>query len=260
MMFSSPNKALSNGGMKYYGKNLYLDHPGSLVSLVRGMLALMFVFAVSPLHALDRGQADEVYEYAIKRNGDRIGTYTFRIDERENVTNLSVKMRVEVRFLGFRVYSLFHRREDVWRDDTLIRSKGETTYKGETYGIRVSREDQDFRLVVDGERQTIDLPLKTFVPWLLEQEGKTTLLTEKGNLRHINRHFKKKERIAVDGESMPARRFLYTGDLERRAWYDRDGWLLVMKYEKDGATIRIERQLAGEQKTADMAHMGDGYP
>ena len=54
------------------------------------------------------------------------------------------------------------------------------------------------------------------------------------------------EMVSVDGKETKLRHTIYRGDWERHAWYDGEGLLVLMTYEKNGAQIRLSRKAVGE--------------
>jgi hypothetical protein len=77
------------------------------------------------------------------------------------------------------------------------------------------------------------------VPWLIEYPGEVILITEKGKPLRVTRVDLGLETVELGEGPRKLRHHVYRGPWQRDGWYDAQGRLLLLAYEKKGAAIRI---------------------
>lgn len=179
-------------------------------------------------------------EYEIQRNGKRIGHCTFSISQTDAAIRVvRVSMEVRVKFLFVPVYEVRHERMDHWRGDELLALQGNSIRNGQASTLELTKESGNTRLTVNGEHGILTQPAYTFVPWLIEFPGEANLINEKGKPLRVTREDLGLETVELADGPCKLSHHVYRDPWPRDGWYDAQGRLLLLAYEKQGAVIRI---------------------
>ncbi len=205
-----------------------------------GVWALLAQGIPSPVFAKESHSTTLAYD--IFRNGETVGTYVFDIVEDGGARTVRAAMQIEIRLLQVPIYKASHERRDIWAGDSLLSLKGQSRYNGKSYEMEVTRRGGARLLTVNGVTEKLDAPCFPFVPWLPEGQASMLLLTEKGRLMQVSISDIGSETRNVGGDEMRLHHYVYRGDWERHAWYDKNGSLAMMTYDLNGAQIRIVRR------------------
>lgn len=181
-------------------------------------------------------------DYAIFRNGERVGHYSFTINKEGSIRRVHARMRITVKILGVAVYQASHERHEVWDSNRLMSMKGRSLYNEKSYEIALRHEDGFPSLEVNSTRQTLGPEFFTFVPWLIERKGAAQLITEKGRLIEMT------PALRTKAEKGRLQHCVYQSEQPRDAWYDQEGSLVLMTYKSNNADIRLSREEEGDLK------------
>lgn len=174
-------------------------------------------------------------DYAIFRNGEKVGFYSFAITKEGSTRRIHARMHIAVEILGLTVYQASHERKEVWADNRLLSMKGRSLYNGKSYDMELRRNGASASLEVNGTRQPLGPDFFTFVPWLIDGKKSAQLITEKGRLIDMT------VALSGGGGEERLRHCVYRSEEPREAWYDREGTLVQMTYQHNNAEIRLCR-------------------
>ncbi|MDD3179350.1 MAG: DUF6134 family protein [Opitutaceae bacterium] len=177
--------------------------------------------------------------YRVTRNGRDIGGYKFSIEDRAGRREVAVKMAIKVKLLFVTVYSASHDRREVWENGRLEYCAGESTYNGNNYVLSLNREGGRCLWRVNGTEQELTDPVISFVPWRPAVTGKVTLLSEKGRADGVTVAFVGRETIQAGDHAIEMDKYQMTGRRNEELWYDQQGVLQRVRYERQGAIIEI---------------------
>jgi hypothetical protein len=179
-------------------------------------------------------------EYEIQRNGKRIGYYKFIISQSDaGIREVRVSMETRVKVLLVSLYDVRHERMDRWRGDELLAMRGKSIHNGKPCTMELTNAAGTARITVNGKAGTLTQPAYTFMPWLIECPGEVILVSEKGKPLRVTRQDLGLETVELAEGPRRLRHHAYRGPWERDGWYDAEGRLLLLAYEKKGAAIRI---------------------
>lgn len=186
--------------------------------------------------------APNSYNYHILRNGNKIGEYNFVVDENGSVKNVKAAMNVRVMLGPVTVYKARHMRTETWSNDALISMNGQSTYNNDSYEMSLKRDGYHYIWRVNDTETTIEEDVITVTPWQPKNWHSGLLLTEKGKTKSITRAYMGETKWGEKPDQIVAHHYKISGDRERELWYDENGTLIGLKYEKDGADITFEYQ------------------
>lgn len=193
-------------------------------------------------------------QFDVVRDGDPIGSY--RVYFRANGDALQVETRasIEVELLFASAYRLRYQSLETWRDGMLASLTASTNDDGEFSHMEAVREGA--ALEVSGMEGAWDAA-PTILPtshWNMAQIAADTLInTVSGTPDHISVVEAGIETVPMGDETRPARRFVYSGDLDMEAWYDDQGrWVKLRFAAEDGSTIEyVCRRCSGPTRLTE---------
>lgn len=221
------------------------------MTLIRTILLFCLVFAGSaPAMAEENAAHVSVpkslsREFAVIRNGSKIGTHKFAFAPDGEKLTVEVKALIEYKLLFIRLYLHDHRSREVWHGKRLHSMTSFTDDNGEKITLKVTAKDGELavRSDIDGEVKTNTAPGDTPPASFWSQaalDGKQFLSTIRGGLDAIQSAFVGEETITVKGAPIKAKHYRMTGGIERDLWFDpADNMALVyLRWEaKDGSTV-----------------------
>lgn len=180
--------------------------------------------------------------YRLLYGGDEAGGYQFTLSRRGQCLAVRADFTITVRLLGIPVYQARHSRHELWRGGVLRRMVGTSSYNGTRYqtSLRLVSPPR-YRLAANGVEQDIAGPLISVMPLRPKALEQATLVTAKGKQRAVQVMPAGKEMIELGGMRRQAYRYDISGDITRTLWYDKDGWLLAIAFEKNGTPVRFGR-------------------
>ena len=198
-------------------------------------IALSFAVASVAVAAPPSG----VHTYAIRRNGDTIGTH--RTELRARGDRLAVRHDIDIRvsIAGFEAYTYRLTSSEFWSGDRLTRLTAFTRKNGSP--LRVSARATDRQIEVSGEQSTrapVDAVPASPAWNVLERRPRVMIDAEDGRALDVRVSAARRETIRAAGAPRACRCYRVTGDLVADLCYAADG-LLVRKRLRapDGSTV-----------------------
>jgi hypothetical protein len=178
-------------------------------------------------------------QFDVLRDGDPIGSYLVFFRKSGDALQVETRASIEVDVLFASAYRLRYQSLETWRDGALDSLTASTNDDGEFKHMEAVRDGAS--LEVSGMEGAWDAA-PTILPtshWNMAQIAADTLInTVSGSANHISVAEAGIETVPMGAESQPARRFVYSGDLDMEAWYDDQGrWVKLRFAAEDGSTI-----------------------
>lgn len=210
--------------------------------------------AAPSLNDVPADATGERYEYFVLRGGSQIGFYRFFVDgkksetdaqaadDTEQVLRIQTQMGINVKLLFITAYQAEYSATSVYRGRDLLKHDSAATFNGADYLVTYNVSQNPDHLVVNQTGKKINNPPMTLHPFYVEGDRDLTFVTEKGKLRNITFTTIGPEEIKLGTKFYNTTYARMEGDLERDLWYDEDGVLIKVAYQKDGATINLIRK------------------
>lgn len=199
--------------------------------------------AVSPASAgAPAGAASTVHRvFDIMRQGSKIGTDTFDITRRGDVTDVTIVTHVLVKVMFVNAYRYDHTETGSWKGNQLVSFTSTTDDNGTNHQIAVTQTGGKQVLDVDGTKS--DLP-KAMVPaslWGADVSNRTQLF-DPGNGKHLVTKPQDlgEETVSVRGAPQQLRHLKLSGPFARDLWFDKDGLVKMTLVGSDNSVITSE--------------------
>ena len=177
--------------------------------------------------------------FDVYRDGQPVGAHTVRFrDEGERLV-VDTRFDLEVSLLFITAYRYSYSSTEVWQDGCLQSVRAVTNDNGDRSVVQAEVTPQLTR--IDGPRGEITAPGHLFPSnhWnadVLDEDRVINTIT--GEVARVAITDRGADRVAVNGQSVPAQRYRYTGDLDVDVWYDNAGRGVKMRFAvQDGSTI-----------------------
>ncbi|MCB1971335.1 MAG: hypothetical protein H6851_11775 [Geminicoccaceae bacterium] len=179
--------------------------------------------------------------FRVFRKGEDIGSHRvlFEKVKGELISRVEVDLKVKVAFVT--AYSFEQQTRDHWRDGVLVRSTVHTDDDGEVSKLHAEKEDG--KLLVDGPKGLIDVPLGLMTDTCFWNSGIVELSqlieSDRGDLAPIDVKFIGGESVDIGGRRVSTRHFRITSSSGRSGdiWYDEKGRWVKSTIHTRGETL-----------------------
>lgn len=231
--------------------------PVVVLFLIAGTGAVMFTtenaFASVSTHRCEGEGRDPFSLYGdglhfrVLRDGAPIGHHEVRFRSRQNEVIADSRFEAEVKVLFFTVYRYRYQSQDVWRDGCLVALKAETDDNGTRTKVHAELEGEGLRVTTAAGSKVVAPGLYPSTHWNPGVLGASHVLnTITGKITEVDLIPMDEEQVMVEGRSVTARRFRYTGEIQPDVWYDADGRWVKMRFNaKDGSAIEYVCERCG---------------
>ena len=183
--------------------------------------------------------------FHVYRNQNIIGTHELQISRKNSFTEVNIKIKFDVSFLGFKIYEYRHINTEKWTRDKLIFLSSSTNQNGKLMSCTLKKQGD--KLDISGTNNTVlldnnILPSSYWNSVLVKKNKKLKILnTQDCSFINLNIEFLGKEEI-YDG-NLSASHYKLKGfessgtEVNIDLWYDKyDNWV-KMRFLKDESTI-----------------------
>ena len=196
-----------------------------------------------PIYSLSSNY--KVLLFQVYRNQSNIGTHELLINRKGSFTEVNIKIKFDVSFLGFKIYKYRHNNTEKWIGNELILLDSSTDQNGKLMTCTLKKTGD--KLDISGTDNTVSLdnlilPSSYWNSVLVKENKQLEILnTQDCSFINLNIEFVGKDKI-YDG-NLSAFRYKLKGfestgaEVDIDIWYDKyDNWV-KMRFLKDGSTI-----------------------
>lgn len=184
---------------------------------------------------------DGTVEYAIVRNGDRIGTHRVTFRREGDRLHVDVDVDVAVRVLGIVAYRFTQRATETWRGGRLVALQSTGNDDGTPFDVRVREADGGLLAEARGRAVRFAADAVPTTVWTAAQLQRRTLInTVTGAAMPASTRDLGERSFTVGGRPVPARgTFLdATNDYQRWMWFDAAARLIHLELRgRDGSQV-----------------------
>lgn len=177
--------------------------------------------------------------FSVFRDGDKVGFHrvVFRSVGDSLIAESEFSLAVKVLF--FTAYRYRYTSTDVWRQGCLVSVDATVDENGNQTSVRADAEERRLTIAGPSGIETADAGIFPTNHWhdgvIGAQRVLNTITGKVADVRIVDDGV---DWVTVNGETYPARRYHYTGDLRNTVWYDDDGrWVKMRFTAEDGSTI-----------------------
>ena len=181
-----------------------------------------------------------VLAFDIVRNGQAIGTHTYRFNQSGDRTEVRIKTDIDYRLFLIPVYRFEHESVEVWKDGRLASLESQTNENGTPVKLQVQRDEDSLMVVGEDGSMHVDreiIPASLWNRLVLDRDK--ILTTISGNVKKFQVEFVGEETLEIRGRQKTTNRFRLSGEFERDLWYDGRDVLVRVEFEaSDGSTVK----------------------
>jgi Family of unknown function (DUF6134) len=210
---------------------------------VRAILVAALVAAsVGTVRAEDAGE----YTFTVLKDGAPVGQHRFEFDRNGERIEIKEATEIEVRFAMIPLYTFEHQASETWENGRAVRIDSTTNDNGDELKITVRPDDQGYVRTVNGRVDRFDSSMQVLGFWdkdILNHHEFFSTVEDK--ILEVSFEFIGREQITVAGKGLDAEHYRMVGDEERDLWFDEDGHLAKIEFNRHGSDIAYVRdQLA----------------
>jgi hypothetical protein len=203
--------------------------------------ALVLALSAPPALAVDAGE----YTFTVLKDGAPVGEHRFAFDRDGNRIEIEEETDIEVRFALIPVYEYEHDRREVWQNGRALSIDARTNNNGKRLDITVRPDGDGYVRTVNGRVDRFDESTEILTYWrrdLFEHHSFFSVAEDK--TMRISFEYLGKEVLKVDGQRLPVDHYRMVGDEEREFWFDPEGHVAKVEFERRGSEIEYLRNEA----------------
>ena len=202
-------------------------------------VAVLFLISLGDGASAAGVPKDGVLEFDVVRNGEAIGTHTYRFDRLGGRTKVRIKTEINFRLFFISVYLFEHKSTEVWHGDKLYSLESITNENGTPVKLQVYQVEDALMVHGADGNHTVEREIIPASLWnRLILDRSQTLATISGNVKKFKVEYVGAEKLKVRGKKVTTQHFQLTGEFKRELWYDKNDVLVGVRFEaSDGSTV-----------------------
>ena len=215
--------------------------PGISMGIWRSLVAALAIATTAFLSAPAAGMEpyDGKLAFDVVRGDKSIGSHviTFREVGDETHVDIDIKLAVKIGFLT--VFRYEHTNREVWRNGRLVSVETDTDDNGKDFAIRALQQPDGFYVKTLADESVLPMPVIPTSYWNpIILEDLRWFDTQRGILLDVDVEAGDLEQVLLaNGQSVEARRYEVTGDLNITTWYTPEGEWVKLAFPARGADI-----------------------
>jgi len=205
--------------------------------------AISVLLAVSLLAAVPAQAAEKVLTFSVMRKGSEIGTHVITIKGDQQNAEVTMKTRINVRFLFVNAYTYTFDGKETWKDGKLVSLDENVNDDGAKHHITAEKKDGKLLLTVDNDSKLIDGDVIASSWWnksTVKHDKLIDLIT--GQVQNVTVRRMGEDTVPVGNDETKADAYLVEGGIQRMLWYAKDGSFAHMTLTKKGEAVEYVRQ------------------
>lgn len=188
----------------------------------------------------------ESRDFSVLVDGKPAGAYHVTVQKRpDGSAVMSGRADVQVKRLGFTVYSYHYQGSEIWKDGKLLRLESQCNDDGKKFTVRAAAANNGLRVKVNGQERTAAADVWTTTYWSVPNarchNKKVPLLdSDTGRDIHATLEYLGGTSIKVLGQMKNCRHYRLSGDVKVEVWYDERGRLVREQSVDDGHVTVLE--------------------
>ena len=202
-------------------------------------VAVLFFISLGDSASTAGVPKDGVLEFDVVRNGEAIGTHTYRFERLGGRTKVRIKTEINFRLFFISVYLFEHKSTEVWQGDKLYSLESITNENGTPVKLQVYQVEDALMVHGADGNHTVEREIIPASLWnRLILDRSQTLATISGNVKKFKVEYMGAEKLKVRGKKITTQHFQLTGEFKRELWYDKNDVLVGVRFEaSDGSTV-----------------------
>ena len=185
-------------------------------------------------------KADESHFYTVMKDRQPIGVQSYTFRERGSDLQVEAKWDVKIDLAGFTVYQYQHQRVEQWKNGQIVEFKGWTKDDGTDFAVALERTKDGYDWRVNGQVRSFDGAVMPATSWnaaILEHRALISPVDKDYQQVEVASHGRERVRTGIG--TILAERFSILGDVRRDVWYDAEGRLVKLSFQKHGSEVEV---------------------
>ena len=189
-------------------------------------------------------RADEAggYTFTVLKDGSPVGRHRFVFDRAGDRIEIREATEIEVKLAMIPIYTFEHQARELWQDGRVIKVDATTNDNGEKLDISVRPDGQGYVRTVNGRVDRFDASKRMLAVWNKDtlQHHDFFSVVEDQTLK-VSFQLIGKEKLPLDGHVLDVDHYRMVGDEERDLWFDKDGQVVKVEFQRHGSDIAYVR-------------------
>jgi hypothetical protein len=185
-----------------------------------------------------------VFTFTVTREGEPIGTHRVAFSHDGARTEIDAEMELKVTFAMVPLYHFSNERREVWQDGRPMMITSRTNDNGEQLDITLRPDGAGYVRTVNGRVDRLDASTRVLAMWnpeMLDAKPGLFVSVIEDQTLELAFSFLGQETMVIDGREIVADHYRMTGTEERDVWYDADGQVARVRFERRGDRIEYVR-------------------
>lgn len=180
--------------------------------------------------------------FAVMRNGDRIGTSTVRLSRNGRETMAEVVTHIEVKIAHVTVYRYHQSETERWADGKLLALTSFTDDNGKAHRVAAMSRGNALLVEADGKASEVDPTVIPVSLWNASLVRKTKALNpQDGSITQVSVVDHGPEQLVLQGRTTTAHHYSIKTSFPQDVWYDERLQLVKVELRgSDGSRIRYQ--------------------
>jgi hypothetical protein len=199
--------------------------------------------AASFLAPAARADSDSTtLNFAVTRNGDRIGTSTIRLMRNGPQTVAEIATQVQVKIAYVTVYRFEQHETEHWQNGKVLMLTANTDDNGTVHKVSARWNADALAVEADGKTRELDPKVVPFTLWTAPAVRQALALNpQDGSLTHLSVVDRGEDQLIVRGRPVKTRHFSLKTSFPQDVWYDENDRLVKVElHGSDGSTIQYQ--------------------
>jgi hypothetical protein len=185
------------------------------------------------------------YTFTVLKDGAPVGEHRFAFDREGSRIEIEEETDIKVSLALIPVYEFEHERHEIWQDGRALSIRSHTNNNGERFDITVQPNGDGYIRTVNGRVDKFDESTAILTYWRpdLRQHHSFFSVIEDKTLE-LSFQYLGKEVLKVDGQPLQVDHYRTVGDEEREFWFDPEGHVAKVEFERRGSEIEYLRNEA----------------
>ena len=205
---------------------------------------VVLALAMSLLAPTARAAQSGLFTFTVTHDGKPIGDHRVAFRQDGARIEIDATMDLEVTFAMVPLYRFSHERREVWENGRPLLITARTDDNGEELDISLRPNGRGYVWTVNGREDRLDPSTKVLALWnyatVKQGPGLFVSVVEDEKLQ-LKFTLVGQETLRIDGHEVPVEHYRMSGGEERDIWYDPDGQVARVRFERRGAEIEYLR-------------------
>ena len=181
--------------------------------------------------------------FDVKRDKEPVGQHTVQFYKKENGQILVVsRLNITIKILGMIFYKYAYDCRAWWSENQLIKLTAKQDDDGTMSDVKINAAENVLKIDGPSGRDQGSLSLYPSNHWHSGVLGEKQVIdTLKGEIANVKIKNLGLQKVSAEGRSIDAYKYIYSGDVEATAWYDKIGrWVKLSFAVEDGSIIEYD--------------------